>query len=195
MQINFDVDIDMANRDLLLEKIKHIPASMRNINPIRKHATGVYPVDIPYDPVYDMAAIDYDEAERRGYFKLDLLNVYVYEQVKSEEHLIELLTEPDWTMLEDKAIVEQLIHLNGHFNVIQRMPEPINSITRLAMFLAIIRPSKRHLIGQTWSEVSKTIWDADGTGYTFKKSHSIAYAHLVVINMNLIRENNAAKVS
>ena len=66
MKINFDVDIDVGNRDLILEKIKHVPASMRNITPIRKHASGIYPCNIPYDPVNAMAAISYETAEERG---------------------------------------------------------------------------------------------------------------------------------
>ena len=68
------------------------------------------------------------------------------------------------------------------------MPESVNSIPRLAMFLAIIRPGKKHLISKTWKEVAKTVWDKDHTGYTFKKSHAIAYSHLVVVHMNLLEE-------
>jgi DNA polymerase III alpha subunit len=69
------------------------------------------------------------------------------------------------------------------------MPEPVNSIPRLAMFLALIRPAKKHLIGEAWSEVTKTIWDKNTDGYSFKKSHAIAYAHLVVVHMNLLEES------
>lgn len=189
MKIDSDVDIDFGNRDLILEKINHIPAAMRKVDPIRKHNTGVHITEIPYDPVYDMAAIDYTEAEERGYFKLDLLNVHVYNQVRDEQHLVELMREPNWNKLNDNTFVEQLIHLGNHYNSIQRMPEPINSIPRLAMFLAVIRPGKKHLIGQSWSEVSKTIWDRDEGTYSFKKSHAVAYATLVVVHMNLLVEN------
>jgi len=190
MRIDSDIDIDLGDRDKLLAVIKHIPASMRNVNPIRKHSTGVHITDIPYDPVNDMASIDYKEAEQRGYFKLDLLNVHVYSQVKNEEHLIQLMYEPDWTMLNDRATVEQLIHLGNSFDLMRRMPEPINSIPRLAMFLAVIRPAKRHLLGKTWKEVNETVWEKDQTGYSFKRSHAVAYAQLVVVHMNLLRENN-----
>lgn len=189
MKFSSDIDIDLGNRDLILEHIKHIPASMRKINPIRKHATGVHVTDIPYDPEYDMASLDYEEAELRGYFKLDLLNVHVYNQVRDEQHLIDLMREPNWNKLNDKKFVEQLIHLGNHYNQIQKMPEPINSLPRLAMFLAIIRPAKKHLIGKAWSEVSKTVWDKENSAYIFKKSHSIAYAQLVVVHMNLLEEN------
>jgi hypothetical protein len=188
VEINFDVDIDVGNREKVLEIIKHIPASMRKVKPIRKHASGIYVCDIPYDPINNMASISYEEAEERGYFKLDLLNVHVYEKITSEEHLLSLMHEPDWSMLKKRNIVEKLIHLNNHYDIIQRMPEPINSIPRLAMFLAVIRPAKRHLIGLPWSEVAKTVWDRDVDGYTFRQSHAIGYAQLVVVHLNLLSE-------
>ena len=187
MRIDSDIDIDLGDRDKLLAVIKHIPASMRNVDPVRKHPTGVYITEIPYDPVYDMAALHYVDAEKRGYFKLDLLNVHVYNQVQSEEHLVELMSDPDWSVLKDRSIVEQLIHLGNSYDLIQRMPEPIDSIPRLAMFLAAIRPAKRHLIGRTWKDVNETVWDKDQTGYSFKRSHAVAYAQLVVVHMNLLK--------
>lgn len=190
MKINFDVDIDLANRDLVLQHIKHVPASMRKVTPIRKHASGVHVCNIPYDPVSDMAAISYEEAEKRGYFKLDLLNMYVYEKVRDEKHLLDLMREPDWSMLYKRELVEQLVHLNGQYDFIHRMPEPIDSIPRLAMFLAVIRPGKRQLIGETWKKINETVWDRGVDGYTFRKSHAIAYAHLVGLHMNLLQEQH-----
>ena len=47
MRIDSDIDIDFGSRDRLLELIKHTSAAMRNVNPIRKHATGVYVTPIP----------------------------------------------------------------------------------------------------------------------------------------------------
>jgi hypothetical protein len=187
MRIDSDIDIDLGDRDKLLAVIKHIPASMRNVDPVRKHPTGVYITDIPYDPIHDMSALHYVDAEKRGYFKLDLLNVHVYNQVQSEEHLVELMSDPDWSVLKDRNTVEQLIHLGNSYDLIQRMPEPIDSIPRLAMFLAAIRPAKRHLIGRTWKDVNETVWDKDHTGYSFKRSHAVAYAQLVVVHMNLLK--------
>jgi hypothetical protein len=186
MRIDSDIDIDFGDRDKLLSLIKHTPAAMRNVKPIRRHNTGIYITDVPYDPIHDMAAIDYTEAEKRGYFKLDLLNVHVYEQIKSEEHLTEMMVEPDWSKLTDKTFVERLIHLGNHYQSLRKMPEPVNSIPRLAMFLALIRPAKKHMIGKSWKEVNKTIWDKEADGYSFKKSHAIAYAQLVVVHINLL---------
>jgi len=191
MNFNFDVDIDFGNRDEILKHINHVPAAMRNANPIRKHATGVHITNIPYDPINDMSAINYSDAEERGYFKLDLLNVHVYSQVRDELHLIELMQEPDWSKLNDRVFVEKLIHLGNHYQSIQKMPEPIDSIPRLAMFLALIRPAKKHMIGDKWLDISKTIWDKDDTGYSFKRSHAVAYAQLVVVHMNLLSSSSS----
>lgn len=188
MNLDADVDVDVGDRDKVLALIKHIPASMRNVTPIRKHSSGVYVTDIPYDPVYDMATIDYAEAEQRGYFKLDLLNVHVYNLIKDEEHLLRMMQEPDWSMLKKRSIVLELIHLGNQADSVSRMPEPINSIPRLAMFLAAIRPAKRHLLGKSWKEINETVWDKDQTGYSFKKAHAISYAQLVVVHMNLLKE-------
>jgi hypothetical protein len=188
MKFNSDIDIDLGDRDKLLSLISHTKASIRK-NEIKKHNTGVYVTDIPYDPVNDMSSLHYEDAENRGYIKLDLLNVHVYNQVRDEKHLVELMKEPNWDKLKDKQFVEQLIHLGNHYNTLCKMPEPVNSIPRLAMFLAVIRPGKKHLIGLPWSEVSKTVWEKDEGTYSFKKSHSLAYAHLVVVHMNLLVEN------
>ena len=186
MRIDSDIDIDFGDRDKLLQLIKHTPAAMRNVKPIRKHATGVYITEVPYDPVNNMASIDYTVADKRGYFKLDLLNVHVYENVSDEMHLIELMREPNWDKLKDPVFVEKLIHLNNQFYNLQKMPEPVDSIPRLAMFLAVIRPGKKHLIGERWINVAKTVWDKGTDGYVFKKSHSLAYSQLVVVHMNLL---------
>jgi hypothetical protein len=137
-----------------------------------------------------MSSLHYAEAENRGYFKLDLLNVHVYNQVKDEAHLLRLMQNPDWSALKDKAIVEQLIHLGNSYDLLRRMPEPIDSIPRLAMFLAVIRPAKRHLLGKIWKEINETVWDKDQSGYSFKRSHAVAYAQLVVVHMNLLKEQH-----
>lgn len=190
MNFSSDIDIDFPDRDQVLKLFKHVPASQFRDGELGKHASGVYFTDIPVDSITGFAGIEYHEAERRGYLKLDFLNVTVYKQVRDEAHLLELMTkEPEWNRLNDRAFVEQLMHIGSHFDSLHRFPEPVNSIPRLAMFLAAIRPAKRHLIGLPWAEVARTIWDkpTDDT-YYFKKAHSISYATLVVVHMNLLSE-------
>jgi hypothetical protein len=189
MKFNSDIDIDLADRQQLMDVLDVIPAIQLRDGKLVKHNTGVYPTQIPVDPFSGCASLDYQTAEQRGYIKLDLLNVHVYRQVRSEEHLMELMREPDWVRLYDLAICQQLVHINNHYETLLKMPEPVDSIPRLAMFLAVIRPAKRHLIGRPWSEVAKTIWDKPtDNGYYFKKSHSVSYAQLVVVNLNLLCE-------
>ena len=192
MKFNSDIDIDFADRQRVLSVIQHVPASMINKSGQRvQHNTGVYVTEIPQDPFTGMASVDYISAESRGYIKLDMLNVTLYQQVRDEKHL-ELLTStpPDWDRFNtDQAFFEQLIHVNNHWRLLKQMPEPVDSIARLAMFLAVIRPAKRHLIGETWKTVAETVWTKpEDDSYYFKKAHGVAYAHLVVVNMNLICE-------
>jgi len=188
MKFKSDIDIDFGDRTKVIELLKPTPASIHRSTGVAKHNTGVYFQKVPTDPYTGLCSIDHKESEDRGYIKLDLLNVHVYQQVKDEAHLTWLLeTEPEWDKLYDKSFCEQLIHINEHFDTLIRMPEAVNTIPRLAMFLAVIRPSKRHLIGQKWKEVAQTVWDKpDDESYYFKKSHSVAYANLVVVHMNLI---------
>lgn len=185
-----DIDIDFADREQILDLLDVTPASIIRDDKLTRHNTGVYATDIPIDPFSGSASLDYEAAEARGYIKLDLLNVHVYKQVKNETHLIELMREPDWTKLYDRSICEQLIHMNNQYDLMLKMPEPIDSIPRLAMFLAVMRPGKRHLVGRTWKEVADTVWEkpTDDT-YYFKKAHAVSYATLVVVNLNLLCES------
>lgn len=183
-----DIDIDIGNRDTLLKLIKNTPAAIDRDGKWVKHNTGVYVTDIPTDPITGLATIDYAQAEDIGYVKLDILNQSVYEQVKDPAHLDRLLvTEPMWEMLNYKEFVEQVVHIGNHYDIIQRMPEPVDTIPRMAMLLSIIRPAKRHLIGKTWKDVAKDVWIKPvDDSYYFKMSHAVSYAHLVKVHMNLL---------
>jgi hypothetical protein len=189
LKFKSDIDIDFADRQQVLDLLNVTPASIIRDGKLIKHNTGVYATDIPVDPFVGSASLDYNDAEARGYMKLDLLNVHVYKQVRDETHLIKLMQEPDWIKLYDPAICGQLIHINNHYDTLLKMPEPVDSIPRLAMFLAVIRPGKRHLVGRTWKDVGLTVWDKVEGEYSFKKAHAVAYATLVVVNLNLLNNN------
>ena len=84
-----DIDIDFADRKKILDIIKHVPATIIDKDGTsKKHNTGIYCHSIPYNPLTGTASIEYKEAEDRKYFKIDFLNVGIYEGVKDEEHLI-----------------------------------------------------------------------------------------------------------
>jgi DNA polymerase III alpha subunit len=185
-----DIDIDFADRTLALEKLKHVTAAIADENgTFKKHNTGIYCTSIPYNPITNLSTIDYKQAEDRGYFKIDFLNVGIYEKIKDEAHLIQLMeTEPLWDLLLQDDFVNLLFHVNGHGSILRQMkPE---SIEELAAVLAMIRPAKRYLIGRDWTTVMTEIWTKPEDGeYYFKKSHAIAYATVVVIQMNQICES------
>ena len=184
-----DVDIDFFDRDGTLKLFKHAPASIIKDDKIEKHKTGVYFHAVPTHPITGHSTLDYKKAEDRGYFKIDCLNVNIYKNIKSEQELVELMIEePDCDMLKDPKVVEHLFHLNSHFNIVSKL-EPKN-IEQLAAVLAIIRPAKRGLMYKNWVDILKEVWvkPTDGS-YFFKKSHAVAYAHAIVVQMNLIAKD------
>jgi predicted ABC-type sugar transport system permease subunit len=62
-------------------------------------------------------------------------------------------------------------------------------VEQLSAVLAMIRPAKRHLIGQDWTTIMKEVWTKPtGNEYYFKKAHAVAYAVAIVVQMNLVCE-------
>lgn len=185
-----DIDIDLADREQLIKVINVTSAMQHHQGQIRKHNSGVYPTDIPYDPVNKCAAIDYVEAENLGYFKIDLLNMSVYQLIKTPEHYQEMMSkEPPWERLwTDETFARQIVHIGNYTDLLLKMKP--DSIPRMAAFIAIIRPGKAHLQNQPWNKVFETVWDGDDSkGFVFKKSHSISYAALVALHMNLLNQS------
>ena len=186
-----DIDIDLANRDQLLALIRHTPAKHTVNGQPRRHNSGVYVTKIPQDPVLGCAAIDYQEAEYRGYFKIDLLNMSVYQLIRDPDHYREMLNqEPPWSRLWlDPEWSAQLVHVGNYSELLKRM-QP-DSVPRMAAFISIIRPGKAHLQGQPWDIVFESVWDGDDSrGYCFKKAHALGYAALVSLHMNLLHTAN-----
>ena len=183
-----DIDIDFNDRDKALALFKHIKASRRDEGKLVKHNTGVYLHEVPVDAVSGLSAVDYTQAEEQGYFKIDFLNVGLYNGVRDEEHLIQLMnTEPLWDLLEQDEFSNLLFHVNGHGSILRQMKP--KSVEQLAAVLAMIRPAKRHLISRPWTEVMQEVWEKPTSEeYYFKKSHATAYAVAVVVQMNFICE-------
>jgi hypothetical protein len=180
-----DIDIDFADRDIVLSKIQHRVAKLDSG---KKHNTGVYVTEIPHNPVDNLSTIDHKTADERGYFKLDFLNVSIYKDIKDEAHLILLMEqEPLWELLQHDEFVDQLFHLNGHGSVLKQTCP--TSVEQLAAVLAMIRPAKRHLIGKSWTEIMQEVWTKpENDEYYFKKAHAVSYAVAVVVHMNLLIE-------
>ena len=179
-----DIDIDVPDRNAVLALIRHIPARQQNG---KKHNSGIYVTEIPQDPVAGCAAIDYESAEQRGYFKIDLLNMSVYGLIKDPKHYEGMLNqEPAWHRLwQDPEWASQLVHVGNYTDLLAAMKP--DSIPRMAAFISVIRPGKAHLQRKSWSEVFASVWDGDQSrGYTFKRSHAVSYAALVALHMNLL---------
>ena len=184
-----DIDIDFADREQILNLIRHTPARQMVQDQTRRHNSGVYVTDIPYDPVNNCAAIDYETAEQRGYFKIDFLNMGVYQLIKSPDHYKEMLTTtPPWNQLwQDSIWAGQLVHVGNYTELLKSMRP--DSIPRMAAFISIIRPGKAHLQNKSWETVFESVWDGDNSkGFVFKHSHAISYAALVALHMNLLNQ-------
>lgn len=189
MKIDFDVDIDMANRDDFLKLVNVIPASIEKDGKFSKHNTGVYFQNISKFPLEGFSTIDHKQAEQEGWFKVDFLNNHVYKDIIDEQHLDKLVnTEPMWDLFEHEEIVKQLFHIGNHFDIVKQHPP--KSIDQLAMILAMIRPGKRHLVGKDWKDIESDVWvKPNDNSYFFKKSHSYGYALAIIVQLNLLVES------
>jgi hypothetical protein len=181
-----DIDIDFADRNIILNKIQHRTAKL---DTGKKHNTGVYATEIPHNPVDNLSTIEHKTAEERGYFKLDFLNVSIYKDVNDEVHLQSLMQkEPQWTLLQHSDFSDLIFHLNNQHQLLKIL-KPC-SVEQLAATLAIIRPAKRYLLNESWETIMKEVWTKPTDGaYYFKKAHAISYAMACVVHMNLVCEN------
>jgi|TARA_R110002167_G_scaffold32489_3_gene105365 DNA polymerase III alpha subunit len=179
-----DIDLDFADRTQALSKIKHVTARIKD----RKHNTGVYAHRVPVDPYTGLCTLDHKTADETGYFKLDVLNVSIYKDVKDNEHLTQLMErEPLWQLLEHTDFSDKVFHLSGHSELLKQLKP--HSVEQLASVLAMIRPAKRHLVNETWQTINEQVWKKPaGNEYYFKKSHAHSYAMACIVHINLICE-------
>jgi DNA polymerase III alpha subunit len=148
---------------------------------------GVYFQNIAKDPLTSFAAIPYDQAQDQGYFKIDFLNIGVLSQFESKEQMNELLEkEPNWKLLEEREVVEKLWHLSNQFEIVYAVKP--KSIVELADVVAMIRPNKSKLLNKylhNKKDARKELYTIR-EGSDMKKSHAVAYALLIVIQLHLI---------
>jgi hypothetical protein len=188
-----DVDLEVVRRDEVAGLFgTAVPASQITNNRLVRHNTGLYFQDIPVNPLTGLAAFPYKLAEELGFLKIDLLSApYPYEGVDSMDELRALLVEPiDWSWFKVPEFVATLFQFDGMVNADLTVGEVVayyepQSIDDLACLVAIIRPGKKHLIGEPWETVRAQIWDKEGRGHQFKKSHAVAYALAVGIDARL----------
>jgi len=188
MSFAADIDIDT---DPSFDPTQFFPwarASLVKNDELAEHNCGVHPQRIAVDPVTGYAAIPYKEAEALGYAKIDFLHLNVYDNFTSRKEIEELLEiEPDWGILTIPAEQGKLFQLSKHGDILTAVKP--KSIEELADVLALIRPGKRQYVNLYKSQKEATrriLYAKDEKGYSFKKSHAIAYAMVIVLQLHLI---------
>lgn len=183
-----DIDIDLRS-DFKLERVfgNATPASTVEKDELKRHIVGAYFQSIPKDQITNLAAIPYEEAEELGYMKIDFLNLSLLSHFESKDEVLYFARkEPKWSRLKDQDFVEKLFHISKHYDMVSKVKP--TSILELADILALIRPGKTILLDKYLKNKQLTRKEL----YTkrqvsdLRKSHAIAYAVNIVINMNLI---------
>lgn len=184
-----DIDIDFP---ISFNLNKIIPdwtkaSTVRN-GELVPHPCGYYPQTIPLDKITNLSAIPYDSAEAEGFNKIDFLHVHIYDYIANRKELEQLAQiDPNWDLLLVPSIQVKLFQLSKHGDMLNII-KPKN-IEELADVLALIRPGKKNLVNLYKSQkdtARRLLYAKDDEGYTFKKSHAIAYAMLIVIQLHLI---------
>lgn len=188
--MSMDIDIDFPEPRQVIDSLRCVQAREENG---RRHQSGVYFQDIPINPLDGLAVWDFRTAAKKGYFKVDCLSNSIYKGVRDEAHLVALATrEPPWEMFEDSATVSRLKQIGKpkHLPVLQKIKP--RTIEDLALCLALIRPAKRLLKDKSRAEIEAAIWtptEEEGA-YAFKRSHAIAFATSLVVQLNLMLETD-----
>lgn len=182
LNIDTDIDIDVLDRDTALALVQHVSAVGKGR---RKHPSGVYFQNIPYDPETGLSSFGTSEAANYGFFKVDILNNTIYEGVRDSAHLDELVaTEPDWNLFVNEDFTSKLAQLQNAGRVLAHIKP--KSVEDLAVVLALLRPAKSHLIGSPRDVIDAQIWDkGHGGEYSFKRAHALAYATSIIVQANL----------
>ncbi len=193
MRSAFDIDIDIpTGLDISTIFPEFTRASRVEKGSLVPHPCGGYFVTVPKDPVTGLCATPFGDAEGYGWTKVDFLHLSLLTNVQSHTELLQLAnTEPDWTLLEDPNVVAGLFQLKNSYDFVKRMKP--KSVDDLADVVAIIRPEKRHLLDGYTANKNRTrqvLYSiaSDGSG-SFKKAHAIAYALMIVVQLNLHRSS------
>ena len=186
-----DVDIDFRT-DFDPQKIfpEAIRASRIQDKEIKPHNAGVYFQHIAKDCITRLAAIPYQEAEESGYFKIDFLHLSLLDNFENKTEIRTLLKrEPDWLLLQNPAVVGKLFQLHSHFELVHSIKP--SSVQELADCIALIRPGKRYLLDAYIKDrnvIRKELYTKpDDDRPYYKKSHAIAYALTITLQLHLIK--------
>lgn len=185
-----DIDIDVkSNFDPKKVFPNAVLASMVQDGELIKHHVGVYFQTIPEDKMTGLAAIPYKEAEEAGYFKIDFLHLKALDCFESKDEIRALLkVEPQWDILQSPGMVKnkEIFQLHDHFDILEAVKP--RSAEEIADCIALIRPGKRYLLDTYLKDKKagrKELWKKTDK-YYFKKSHAVAYASIIILQLHLI---------
>jgi DNA polymerase III alpha subunit len=189
-----DIDLDVPSSVNPLHLFPEwVRASMVRNGTLTPHPCGVHPVTVEKDPITGLSAIPYQEAEALGIQKLDFLHLHFYNVFQSREEIVALLdVDPPWELLKSPAVCGKLFqNLGKHFDLVNKV-QP-KSVEELADVLALIRPGRRYLLDyylnpNKRAEVRRRLYEKseNDSGYHYKKSHSIAYSLVIVLQLHLV---------
>lgn len=188
-----DIDVDIHPDVNPEELFNVIPASMVENGILKKHNVGYYFQNIPVHEDTGLSAITYKNSENFDFFKIDMIHVNLLKEFDSKEHLRRLMfKEPEWNLLLEREIVEQLFHIHKSFPVVYEIKP--TSVLELADCLAIIRPNKIRLLDSYIRSKDRDIIRAELYNKTapsdLRKSHAIPYAYLIIAQLNLLEERS-----
>ena len=187
-----DIDIDFPTAFDPTHYLKGaIPASMVKKGELAKHPCGHYLQTIPVDVVTGLAAIPYDKAVELGYFKIDFLHLSLLDNFTSKQEIRDLLkVDPDWSLLTDPTVVPKLFQLHRNHSLLSRVKP--RSVQEIADCIALIRPGKRDYLDAYLLDREKVrsyLYRQEGDDKSsFKRSHALAYALTVVLQLHLISQ-------
>lgn len=185
-----DIDIDTKTTFDPLDYFEDATrASMVKNNQLVKHPVGVYFQKIPKDKITGFAAIPYQQAEDIGYFKVDFLHLSLLDYFESKAEIRALVNkEPNWSLLQDQNVVRRLFQVHRHYDMLSTVKP--KSVQELADVIALIRPGKKYLLNAYNKDkvaIRQELYRRpDDNQYYFKRSHAVAYALTIVLQLHLI---------
>jgi hypothetical protein len=183
-----DIDIDIKPVSNLTDRLYGTRASTIENKELKPHLVGWYFQTIPVDHITGLAAIPYNKAEELDFKKIDILNLNLLKLFDSRAELKAVLDiKPNWKMLEHESVVTRLFHIKNHFDIVIRCKP--KSVEDIADILALIRPGKKELLDKYLkdkSAVRPLLYDKH-LDSDLRKSHAVAYAMNIVVQMNLIQ--------
>lgn len=193
-----DIDFDCQSSFDPKSLFDCVRASQLKDQKIIPHPCGVYFQNIPVDPISNLAAIPYKDADALGYDKVDFLHLSLLDGLTYDQLHFLRTKEPNWSLLQKENIVKQLFHLGTvdqmgklkHYPTLCKIKP--NSLEEVADVLALIRPSKQNLIDQYRNNIKYVrtqLYQSNEEHYTFKRSHAFSYATNIVIQLNLLDNN------